>query len=206
MRNTRHLCAFLALLTLALTACGGDGSNTGDSSADRSPDTGDTAAAEPARQAEDVAEPAHAAGDATVAADSGAGGDGDPCILSIEAGDQIAYNKDSLSVPSSCAEVTVTLTHTGALPKAAMGHNWVLLPTTASVEDVARAGMRAGIDNGYLPADDERIVAATELIGGGESTSVTFSLSALDEGESYIYVCTFPGHWTAMRGTFSVTG
>jgi azurin len=52
--------------------------------------------------------------------------------------------------------------------------------------------------------DDDRIVAATDVIGGGESTSVTFSLDELEDGVDYAYVCTFPGHWSVMRGPFSV--
>ena len=128
--------------------------------------------------------------------------DGDPCKLSVQVGDSIAFSANALSVPSSCAEVTVTLTHTGQLPAAAMGHNWVLMPTDA-IETISMAGMGAGPEANYLP-DDERIVAATKIIGGGESASVTFSLEALEAGTSYSYVCTFPGHWSVMKGLFTV--
>lgn len=147
----------------------------------------------------DTVEGAIAAGPAAVPAD-----DGDPCTLSVTVGDSIAFSTDALSVPSSCGEVTVTLTHTGNLPAVAMGHNWVLLPEDA-VEAVSMAGMGAGIDADYLPADDERIVAATKIIGGGESTSTSFALDALDGGTNYVFVCTFPGHWSIMKGSFEVT-
>ncbi len=130
--------------------------------------------------------------------------DGGPCELSVEVGDSIAFSVNALAAPSNCSEVTVTLTHTGKLPAAAMGHNWVLLPTDA-IEAISMAGMNAGAEANYLP-DDERIVAATKIIGGGESASVTFSLDALDADTSYTYVCTFPGHWSVMRGSFTVTG
>lgn len=130
--------------------------------------------------------------------------DGDPCTLAIQAGDTIAFSTSEMSVPSSCAEVTVTLIHTGQLPAAAMGHNWVLVPQDA-VDSVAMAGMSAGLEGNYVPPADDRVVAATKIIGGGESDSVTFSLAALDAGTSYVYVCTFPGHWSIMRGTFTVT-
>ena len=36
------------------------------------------------------------------------------------------------------------------------------------------AGQKAGVVNDYLMDGDKRIIAATKLIGGGESTSVTF--------------------------------
>ena len=41
----------------------------------------------------------------------------------------------------------------------------------------------------------------TKVVGGGESTSVTFPMSALKAGESYTYECTFPGHSALMKGT-----
>ena len=130
--------------------------------------------------------------------------DGDDCTLGIEVGDNIAYSTDSLSVPASCAEVTLTITHTGQLPAVAMGHNWVLLPADA-LDAVARAGMAAGADAGYVP-DDDRIVAATSVVGGGESASVTFSRDALQGDVTYRFVCTFPGHSAVMQGSFTVSG
>ncbi|MEM1174199.1 MAG: azurin [Pseudomonadota bacterium] len=127
---------------------------------------------------------------------------GSACELAIEVGDALKFSTNSLSVLSSCSEVTLTLTHTGNLPATAMGHNWVLMPAGA-VTDIATAGMGAGAAANYVPEDD-RIVAATNIIGGGESTSVTFSLSDLEAGTDYAYVCTFPGHWSVMRGTFTI--
>ena len=65
------------------------------------------------------------------------------CQLTIEASDTMQYNILEMSAPASCAEVTVTLVHTGRLPKEGMGHNWVLT-TSADFNDVANAGMREG--------------------------------------------------------------
>ena len=146
---------------------------------------------------------ADAAGTMSTDDDAAAGGDaGDPCVVDVGVGDSIAYSVDSISVPSSCESVTINLAHTGSLPKEAMGHNWVLAPAD-SLDAIGQAGMSAGPDNDYVP-DDDRIVAATEVIGGGESTSVTFSLDELEDGVDYAYVCTFPGHWSVMRGPFTV--
>jgi azurin len=41
------------------------------------------------------------------------------------------------------------------------------------------------------------------MIGGGQSTSVTFPASLLMKGGSYMYLCTFPGHNALMRGKFN---
>ena len=48
------------------------------------------------------------------------------CDLSIAAGDNMQFSKSEMSVSASCEIVTVTLVHTGKLPKVGMGHNWVL--------------------------------------------------------------------------------
>ncbi|MEE4361809.1 MAG: azurin [Pseudomonadales bacterium] len=125
-----------------------------------------------------------------------------PCTVAVSVGDALAYDPTTIAVPSSCETVTIQLTHTGRLPKEAMGHNWVLVPTDA-MQAVANAGIQAGIERNYTP-DDDRIVAATRLVGGGDSASVTFELAALESGVAYSYLCTFPGHWTVMKGTFSV--
>ncbi|MBV9345802.1 MAG: azurin [Gammaproteobacteria bacterium] len=126
---------------------------------------------------------------------------GDPCQLEISGNDQIQYDKHELAAPASCKEITVTLHHAGKLPKEAMGHDWVLV-NAADVAAVANAGMSAGAASGYVPAGDKRVLAHTKLVGGGESTSVTFPSSILKAGGSYQYLCTFPGHSALMHGTF----
>ena len=42
------------------------------------------------------------------------------------------------------------------------------------------------------------------MIGGGEESSVTFNLSALEAGQDYIFFCSFPGHYALMKGQFIV--
>ncbi|MEO1327627.1 MAG: azurin [Pseudomonadota bacterium] len=133
-----------------------------------------------------------------------AAGGGEGCTFDVKVGDQLAFSTSSISAPASCGSVTVNLTHTGNLPKAAMGHNWVLIPKD-EVEAVATAGMSAGVDGNYLADGEDRYIAATKIIGGGESDSVTFSLSDLDPDAEYMYICTFPGHWSVMRGTFTIS-
>ncbi len=179
----------------------GDAMDATSAAASQAMDDASAAASDAVESANAAAAAAMGAASVTAAA---AMDDGDDCTLGIEVGDNIAYSTDSLSVPASCAEVTVTITHTGQLPAVAMGHNWVLVPADA-LNAVAQAGMTAGADAGYVP-DDDRIVAATSVVGGGESDSVTFSLSALQDGVSYRFVCTFPGHSTVMQGSFTVSG
>jgi len=125
----------------------------------------------------------------------------DPCQLEISGNDQMQYDKQTLTVPASCKEVTVTLHHVGKLPREAMGHNWVLV-NGPDVDAVANAGMGAGLANDYVASADKRVLAHTKVIGGGQTSSVTFETSSLKAGGDYRYLCTFPGHHALMHGTF----
>jgi azurin len=125
----------------------------------------------------------------------------DPCQLEISGNDQMQYDKQSLTVAASCTQVTLTLHHTGKLPREAMGHNWVLV-NGADFDAVANAGMGAGLANDYVAPADKRVLAHTKTIGGGQTTSITFPTSILKAGGAYRYLCTFPGHNILMRGTF----
>ncbi|NKI35371.1 azurin [Wenzhouxiangella sp. XN79A] len=123
------------------------------------------------------------------------------CDIEIAAGDNLAFDRDVIEVDASCETVTVTLTHTGSLPAAAMGHNWVL-SRTADYQDIGTAGMSAGLEQDYLPPGDDRVIAATRIIGGGETAEVSFSLEDLDPDGDYTFFCSFPGHWGVMKGKF----
>ena len=124
----------------------------------------------------------------------------DTCNLSLDATDTMQYSTKRLEIPSGCTEATVTLHHIGKLPVTSMGHNWVLT-RKSDLNAVAAAGASAGAAKGYLPTGDARVIAATRLIGGGESASVTVNVASLRLGEEYGYFCSFPGHATMMRGT-----
>jgi len=125
------------------------------------------------------------------------------CEIDIQVGDMLSFSTDSIEVESSCETVTVNLEHTGKLPVEAMGHNWVL-SRAEDFQAVATAGMSAGVEGNYVPAGDDRVIAATSLVGGGESTSVSFSIAGLDAGADYTFFCTFPGHWSVMQGSFTI--
>lgn len=126
------------------------------------------------------------------------------CELSIEANDMMQFSKKSLSAPSSCKEISVTLKHTGKLPATTMGHNWVL-SKAADVQAVATDGMSAGANNSYVKPNDSRVLVVSEVIGGGEQTTVTFSTEQLKQGDNYKFFCSFPGHFAIMQGTFTLS-
>ncbi|MDK1286478.1 azurin [Pseudoalteromonas umbrosa] len=125
------------------------------------------------------------------------------CELTIESNDMMQFSKKSLSVPEKCKEVKLTLIHTGKLPATVMGHNWVLTEKK-NVKAVASDGMRAGVKSSYVKPNDPRVFAFTSVIGGGESTSITFSTNGMNKNTEYNFFCSFPGHFAIMKGTFNI--
>ena len=122
------------------------------------------------------------------------------CKLEISGTDQMQFDKKELVVAPDCTSVELTLKHAGKLPAQAMGHNWVLTKT-ADVAGVANDGMGAGLPKNYIKDGDARVIAHTKIVGGGQTTSVTFPTAALKKGESYTYFCSFPGHSSLMKGS-----
>jgi len=125
------------------------------------------------------------------------------CQQIIEGNDMLQFNLKEMVVSANCKEVTVTLKHTGTMPANVMGHNWVLT-NNVDFMPVAQAGGAAGIENNYVPVGDQRVLATTTIIGGGQETSVTFSIDSLVVGDDYTFFCSFPGHYAIMKGVFKV--
>jgi azurin len=125
------------------------------------------------------------------------------CAITLQTDDALRFLPSHIVVPKRCKDFTVTLTHTGHLPALAMSHNWVLTKKS-DLDGVARTGMAAGPAEHHVDQSDKRVIAHTKLIGTGETASVTFSVSQLTAGETYMFLCTFAGHSPIMRGTLVV--
>ncbi len=123
------------------------------------------------------------------------------CAVSIDSTDQMSFSSKEIKVAGDCSQVKLTLRHTGKLAATAMGHNWVLTQA-ADYQPVALAGMRMTLADSYLPKKDPRVLAHTAVIGGGQSTSVTFPTAALRKGGDYTFFCSYPGHFAMMKGRF----
>ena len=117
----------------------------------------------------------------------------------IESNDQMRFNLSEIKVKEG-QTVVLTLKHVGKLPKTAMGHNWVLLKQGVEMGKFAQAAVQAR-DTDYVPEGSEDIIVATELIGGGEETTIEFTAPAKGE---YTFICSFPGHYALMNGKFIV--
>ena len=126
------------------------------------------------------------------------------CTVALKGNDAMQFDLKEATVSASCPTITIELTHTGKLPAAAMGHN-VVVSTTADMAGISRDAVKAGAANNYVPKGDARVIAATTLIGGGQKTKITFPGKKLTAGGDYSFYCSFPGHYTMMKGKLIVT-
>ena len=134
-----------------------------------------------------------------------------PCKLEITGNDMMKYDKSELKIKASaCKTVSLTLKHVGKMGIQVMGHNWVLANTKdmmAIVNKSMEAGQNKDANLTYIPKDAPTkalIITHTKMLGGGESTTITFPVSQLKIGGDYTYFCTFPGHFSLMKGKFVV--
>ncbi|GAB2505453.1 azurin [Pseudoxanthomonas sangjuensis] len=126
------------------------------------------------------------------------------CTVALKGNDAMQFDLKEATVSASCPTITIELTHTGKLPAAAMGHN-VVVSTTADMAGISRDAVKAGAANNYVPKGDARVIAATTLIGGGQKAKITFPGKKLTAGGDYSFYCSFPGHYTMMKGKLIVT-
>jgi azurin len=123
----------------------------------------------------------------------------DKIEIVIESNDQMRFNLSEITVKQG-QTIVLTLKHVGKLPKAAMGHNWILLQPDTDLATFAMKAMKAR-DNEYVPVEAPEVVVNTILLGGGEETTIEFEAPAPG---TYSFICSFPGHYALMQGTFIV--
>ncbi len=115
----------------------------------------------------------------------------------LNSDDQMKFDKTEIRVKAG-EKIKLTLNHTGKFAKNVMGHNFVLLEKGTDVAKFATAAMNNKATE-YIPANG--VLAHTKLIGGGESTTVEFTVPAKG---TYDFICSFPGHYAMMKGKFIV--
>lgn len=120
----------------------------------------------------------------------------------IEANDQMKFNVESFTIAPG-EVVKLTLNNVGTMPKFSMGHNVVILARGTHVDNFVNAAAGAPTTD-YIPAAQQnKVIAATKLLGGGESDSVVFKAPTI-RGD-YVFLCSFPGHvQSGMKGMMKV--
>ncbi len=116
-----------------------------------------------------------------------------PRVIALKASDDMKFSVTQiLAKPGE--SLRVRLTATGAVPKAAMAHNFVLLAGGAdpAAFDMAAAMARA---TDFIPVKlKASVLAATKLAGAGETVEVTFK--APTKAVSTCSCAAFPGTTT----------
>ena len=122
--------------------------------------------------------------------------------IAITAGDDMKYSVTAIQAKPG-EELTVTLKATGSMPRVAMAHNFVLLKPGVDATAFVNAGASASTTDFIAPANKAQVLAATKLVGNGETVEVTFKAPA--KPGTYTYLCTFPGHFVSgMKGVLTV--
>ncbi|MBT3344964.1 MAG: azurin [Gemmatimonadetes bacterium] len=125
---------------------------------------------------------------------------GNSVRVTIAGSDQMKFDRATIEVPAG-ARVILTLEHRGRMSVGAMGHNFVLLQQGVDLDGFARAAARAGTTDHIPPRKQDQVIAHTRMLGGGETDTITFEAPAPG---TYKFICSFPGHYLAMRGDFVV--
>ena len=110
-------------------------------------------------------------------------------------GNQMKYNVPTIKAePGSKIQIKF---YNGASMDV-MKHNIVVLNNKDAIDEVGKAALTA---ENNLP-DHPSIIAASEMIGPGESTVLVVNVP-IEKGE-YPFICTYPGHYQVMQGTIIV--
>ena len=118
-----------------------------------------------------------------------------PKTVEIHADDKMKFDVTAFEAKPG-QKISVTLKNVGTTPKFSMGHNFIMLDRAVNTGNVLafldKASTQAAHD--YVPPDAKEVLAHTKLLGPGESDTVTFSAPFVP-GE-YLYLCSFPGHYS----------
>ncbi len=120
--------------------------------------------------------------------------------IGLTGNDLMQYDKNEFKVKAG-QEVTLTLRHIGKLDIKVMGHNFVLLKPGVSIPEFSIKAAEAGEALDWIPENSDDVIVHTKMIGGGQTTSITFTAPAAG---TYDFICSFPGHSGLMKGKFIV--
>ena len=151
------------------------------------PETLTTTAQKPTGTAESPPSAAPARATVEIAVDTAAGRD------------ELGYTPTTLTAPAG-SRVKLKLSNK-TNPDDEIGHDWVLvMPGTE--DSVLASSLAAGDDGDWLDREDPGVIAASKLIEGATTDTITFD--APPPG-TYTFLCTFPKHYAGgMKGTLTV--
>lgn len=124
-------------------------------------------------------------------------------VFELTANDAMKFSVTRFEAQAG-TELKVVLTNLGSMPKAAMGHNWVLLKKGVDGKAFADAAATAAATD-YIPPSPlgDQIIAHTKMLGPKQTDEITFKVPT-EPGE-YVFLCTFPAHYVSgMHGVLVV--
>jgi azurin len=119
-----------------------------------------------------------------------------PKEVTVQADDKMKFDVTAFDV-SPGQKVQITLKNVGTTPKFSMGHNLVVLDKQITEQNIQAKFLdaaSAAASTDYVPAGDKNVIKATKLLGPGETDTITFDAPFVPG--QYLYVCSFPGHYT----------
>jgi azurin len=118
-----------------------------------------------------------------------------PKEVQIQADDKMRYDVTAFDAKPG-QKIKVTIKNIGTTPKFSMGHNFVMLDKSVNTGNVTKFLDAASTDaaHDYVPPSSKEVLAHSKLLGPGETDTVTFTAPYVP-GE-YLYLCSFPGHYS----------
>jgi azurin len=119
-----------------------------------------------------------------------------PKEVKIQADDKMRFDVTAFDA-SPGQKVSVTITNIGTTPKFSMGHNFVMLDriiNTGNVQSAFLDKASTEASHDYVPPGAKEVLAHSKLLGPGESEVVTFNAPYIPG--QYLYLCSFPGHYS----------
>lgn len=114
-------------------------------------------------------------------------------IIIEPVGNEMKYAQTEFTVKAG-SKVRLIMKNTATLD--AMVHNVVIMKPGSDGTAVGMAALQAGEAKEYIP-EDAAIMFYTPLAKPGETTQVEFTAPPAGD---YPYICTFPGHFSLMKG------
>ncbi len=125
-----------------------------------------------------------------------------PRVIEMKGTDNMKFDVTQIDAQPG-ETIKVVFTTISRIPKQAMAHNVVFLDAGVDMRAFVNESAKAR-DNKYVAPDwEDRVLAYTDLAGGGETVEVTFTVP--NTPGDYEYVCSFPGHfYGGMKGVLTV--
>ncbi|WP_340111817.1 plastocyanin/azurin family copper-binding protein [Maribellus mangrovi] len=122
--------------------------------------------------------------------------------IKIEGHDNLRFTVETIKA-SPGEKLKITLKTVSNMDKSQMAHNWVLLKQGTDALNFVTKGLQHAKNDYIDPSLESKIIAHTDMLGGGETDSIVITVP--ETKGTYEYICTFRAHYQAgMKGRLIV--